>query len=215
MEYIIALGFMVFPVNPKNLEIKTKSRNNTINLADGYEYNLVNRGSLREVSFEVLLPSFKYPFATYIDGFLEPKVYIDYVISLKDSCEPVTLRIRRRHKGKEYNQDILVVVESYKVSEDVNNGFDFMLTLDLKEYRTLESSKLEESATPQSGGATATKDVSVKEYTVVKNDNLWNIAKKHYGDGKKYTIIYEANKDKISNPNFITVGQVLKIPEVK
>ena len=44
-------------------------------------------------------------------------------------------------------------------------------------------------------------------------DNLWNIAKQHYGSGAMYTKIYEANKDLIGgNPNLIFPGQKLIIP---
>lgn len=49
-------------------------------------------------------------------------------------------------------------------------------------------------------------------YTVVKGDSLWKIAKKHYGDPLKWPVIYNANKDKIRNPNRIYPGQVLVIP---
>lgn len=52
----------------------------------------------------------------------------------------------------------------------------------------------------------------VTTYTVVKGDCLWNIAKSFYGAGYKWSTIYEANKDIISNPNLIFVGQVLEIP---
>lgn len=51
-----------------------------------------------------------------------------------------------------------------------------------------------------------------RTYTVVKGDSLWSIAKKMYGNGAKYTTIFEANKDKIKNPSLIYVGQVLTIP---
>ena len=52
-----------------------------------------------------------------------------------------------------------------------------------------------------------------KTYTVKSGDCLYNIAKKYYGDGSKYTKIYEANKKIIgSNPNLIKAGQVLTIP---
>ncbi|MCC8136398.1 MAG: LysM peptidoglycan-binding domain-containing protein, partial [Ruminococcus sp.] len=50
-------------------------------------------------------------------------------------------------------------------------------------------------------------------YTVKSGDCLWNIAKKYYGSGSKYTVIYNANKSVIgSNPNLIYPGQVLTIP---
>ena len=52
-----------------------------------------------------------------------------------------------------------------------------------------------------------------KTYTVKSGDCLYNIAKKYYGDGSKYTKIYEANKKIIgSNSNLIKAGQVLTIP---
>jgi nucleoid-associated protein YgaU len=47
---------------------------------------------------------------------------------------------------------------------------------------------------------------------VVAGDSLSKIAKKIYGDGKRWKEIFEANKDKIKNPDLIHPGQVLKIP---
>ncbi|MBI5573241.1 MAG: LysM peptidoglycan-binding domain-containing protein [Elusimicrobia bacterium] len=43
-------------------------------------------------------------------------------------------------------------------------------------------------------------------------DCLWKIAKKFYGDGKKWKTIYEANKDKIKDPRKIYPKQKLIIP---
>lgn len=51
-----------------------------------------------------------------------------------------------------------------------------------------------------------------RTYTVVRGDCLYSIATKFYGNGSKYTLIYNANKDKIKNPSLIDVGQVLVIP---
>lgn len=52
------------------------------------------------------------------------------------------------------------------------------------------------------------------KYTVKKGDCLWNIAKKFYGKGAKYTVLYNANKKVIGgNPNLIYPGQVLTIPK--
>lgn len=49
-------------------------------------------------------------------------------------------------------------------------------------------------------------------YTVKSGDCLWNIAASYYGDGSQYEKIYQANTDKISDPNLIYPGQVLTIP---
>ncbi len=42
--------------------------------------------------------------------------------------------------------------------------------------------------------------------------SLWRIARKTYGAGLRYTIIYEANKDQIKDPNMIFPGQVFSLP---
>ena len=49
-------------------------------------------------------------------------------------------------------------------------------------------------------------------YKVSSGDTLWKIADKLYGDGEKWKVIYEANKDKLSSPGTIIPGQELVIP---
>lgn len=53
-----------------------------------------------------------------------------------------------------------------------------------------------------------------KTYTVIKGDCLWKIASFWwiYRNGKEWKRIYEANKDKIKNPDLIYPGQILTIP---
>lgn len=43
-------------------------------------------------------------------------------------------------------------------------------------------------------------------------NNLWNIARSLYGSGFSYTVIYEANKDQIRDPNLIYPGQIFETP---
>ena len=52
-------------------------------------------------------------------------------------------------------------------------------------------------------------EVTLKEYA----NKPAKIAKSKYGSGSQYTKIYNANKDKIKNPNLIYPGQVLIIPK--
>jgi nucleoid-associated protein YgaU len=59
----------------------------------------------------------------------------------------------------------------------------------------------------QGGGAAAG-----QTYTVKAGDTLSGIAKQHLGDASKYTKIFEANRDVLSDPDKIKPGQVLKIP---
>ena len=53
-----------------------------------------------------------------------------------------------------------------------------------------------------------------RTYTVVSGDSLSKIAKHQYGDATKWHAIYEANRDKIKNPDLIHPGQVLNIPDI-
>ena len=47
---------------------------------------------------------------------------------------------------------------------------------------------------------------------MVSGDNLSKIARKFYGNADHWHDIFAANRDQISNPDVIRVGQVLKIP---
>jgi len=59
------------------------------------------------------------------------------------------------------------------------------------------------------------KKVSYQEYTVKKNDTLSHIAKRFYDRASKWTLIYEANADKIKDPSRIKPGTVLIIPDIE
>jgi nucleoid-associated protein YgaU len=51
-------------------------------------------------------------------------------------------------------------------------------------------------------------------YTVKAGDTLSKIAKEKLGNAAEYMKIFEANKDLLTDPDKIKVGQVLKIPVV-
>ena len=61
-------------------------------------------------------------------------------------------------------------------------------------------------------GGSTTNAASDQSYTVVAGDSLSKIAKKFYGNANAWNKIFQANKDKISNPDLIRPGQVLRIP---
>jgi nucleoid-associated protein YgaU len=47
---------------------------------------------------------------------------------------------------------------------------------------------------------------------VEKGDTLWGIAQRTYGNGARYTEIFEANREVIEDPDLIFPGQKLRIP---
>lgn len=72
----------------------------------------------------------------------------------------------------------------------------------------------ETAPAPAPSEAVPADDAGMKTYTVKSGDSLWKIAEAMYGNGSKYTEIFEANKDILDNPDKIFPGQELKIPEL-
>jgi len=71
-------------------------------------------------------------------------------------------------------------------------------------------------ATGASGGSDGQGAEVQKSLPVViirKGDNLWRISRRLYGDGVRYTTIYQANQDQIRDPDLIYPGQVFLTPE--
>lgn len=66
------------------------------------------------------------------------------------------------------------------------------------------------AAASASSGASSGK---ARTYTVTAGDSLSKIAKNFYGNAGQYMKIFEANKDKLSDPDKINVGQELVIPD--
>ena len=52
-----------------------------------------------------------------------------------------------------------------------------------------------------------------KFYTVKSGDTLSSIAQSELGDSARYTEIFNANRNILSNPDAIDVGQTLRIPQ--
>jgi len=51
-------------------------------------------------------------------------------------------------------------------------------------------------------------------HKIKANDSLFKLAKRYYNDGSKWKKIFQANKNKMSNPNSLKIGQELLIPNI-
>jgi len=57
-------------------------------------------------------------------------------------------------------------------------------------------------------------DLAPGQIAVVQPGNsLWRIARRTYGEGVRYTVIYEANRQQIRNPDIIFPGQIFTLPK--
>jgi len=64
------------------------------------------------------------------------------------------------------------------------------------------------AAAAAGGGATT----AARTYTVQAGDSLSKISKQFYGDANQYMKIFEANKDKLADPDKVKPGMQLNIP---
>ncbi len=185
------------------------------------EVNILKKPGLTDIDFEILLPNVPYPFAVYPNGFEPAAFYLDKLKKLKISQEAFPFIVNRmRPDGSllfDTNNDMLFSLEEYEIEEDAENGFDLNVKISLKQWRPYGTNKIQinNNASKKKAIATVEKQrptiskQTPKTYTVKQGDTLWAIAKKHLGDGSKYTQLAKINN--ISNPNIIKVGQVIKL----
>lgn len=51
------------------------------------------------------------------------------------------------------------------------------------------------------------------QVVVQPGNSLWRLARRTYGEGLRYSVIYEANKERVRDPDLIYPGQVLQLPQ--
>lgn len=220
--YDFYLKKCLLPIAPPKLTVKINNANETVTLIDEGEINILKKAELTDIEFECRIPQEKYPFAVYKSGFKGADYFLDYFESLKTSKKPFQFIVcRKRPTGKRlFDTNIKVSMEDYKVTEDAENGFDILVKIKLKQWRDYGTKTVNISidvgkanVEPRREAVSSPAPAAAQSYTVVKGDCLWNIAKRFYGNGSKYTVIHDANKSVIGgNPNLIYPGQVLTIP---
>jgi len=123
--------------------------------------------------------------------------------SVLDLMKQLDVRLLNLH----VQDNKLVLRGQAKTNLDSNKVWDQIKVVDRNYQQDLMAEILfekEEAPKPQAP--------EPKTYTVQTGDTLSGIARKHYGDAGKYMKIFEANRDKLSDPNKIQPGQVLTIP---
>ena len=65
---------------------------------------------------------------------------------------------------------------------------------------------------PPAEAPAAAEAAETRFYIIERGDTLWKIASEAYGNGARYTEIFEANREVIEDPDKIYPGQKIRIP---
>lgn len=217
--YLCYMDGILMPVAPSKINTKIKNKNRTITLINEGEANILKSAGLQEISFNMMIPAYKYPFALYLGGiFLPVSYYLEILDRLKNSKKPFQLIIIREGVlgALGFDTNLKVSLEDYQILEDAGNGRDITVSIKLKQYQ--EKTKTVVRVATAVGGGTVkyilekVRDSSKKiekTYKVKEGDTLYTIAKKQLGNGEKYRDLITLNK--LGNSSDIEVGQVIRL----
>lgn len=216
MAYEVYIDDMLLPIPPQKIPIKYPGQNETATLINGEEINITRPPGLAEISIDVVLPQMEYPCAMWDGSVEDAEEFISRLQDLKESGDAFEFIIIR----DSFDTNMDVTLEDYKVSDDVKEGLDLVVSVTMKEARhygtkIMNFTIIEDQATPTAETPEENRPAEqpqAKTYTVKSGDCLWNIAKKQLGDGSRWKEIHDLNRDKISNPNLIHPGLVLVMP---
>lgn len=221
---------LTFPITPGELSINVGSKNKVVTLISEGDINILKSPSLIEVEFEARFPMRKYPYSREVSSF---EAYFEKFTELKEKKKSFRFIVTRTTpNGKRtWDTNLLMALEEFELKEDADEGDDVLMSFKLKQFKEygvklvpISNSKPETTSTSDAPRSTDNKTSESKSYTVKSGDCLWNIAKKFYGNGAKYTVIYNANKSVIestakkygkkssSNGHWIYPGTKLTIP---
>lgn len=217
--YEVYLDDMRLPITPQKIQIKYGNQNKTAELINGEEFNIIRPPGLCEISLDAVIPQSDYPFVVW-DGAGDAEEFIEHLRELKEERSEFEFIVIREGPGSQnfFDTNMDVTLEDYKISDDVKEGMDLLVSLTLKEYQRYGTKIVNFTIMPEQPpqAVETEEDRAVpdtpKTYTVQSGDSLWKVAKKTLGDGNRWSEIYNLNTDKIRNPDLIYPGQVLTLP---
>jgi nucleoid-associated protein YgaU len=139
----------------------------------------------------------------------------DRLNALKQKYQPVLnlmqqLQVRLEHL---HVQDNKLFIGGVAPSEEVKNKLWDQIKLVDPSYSDLIADIRVEQTVRTSGAAVGGSQEQQQTYTVQPGDTLSKISAHFYGDASQYMRIFQANRDKLTDPNKIQPGQKLNIPK--
>lgn len=200
------------PVNPPDLSVSgggTSFTDNTV--IKGGERTVIGDTQLKVVSFSSFFPR-DYD-ATYCSYAKIPKPWdaVKKIEKWRKSGKPVKLLITGT------NINMYCTIRKFDYKEKGGEPGDVYFDLEFKEFKFIKIREIVQDNSKALGKTTSTSgrpntQSSQKTYTVVSGDSLWKIATKFYGNGGRYTEIFNANSPPIKNASLIYPGQTFVIP---
>lgn len=208
--YDIWLGETKFPIAPDKITTRINGNNKTLNLINESEVNQIKGSKLKDIRFDLLLPWNIYPFMLRSEGqvssaeeYLKPEKYLRVLEELKKRKTPFSFKlIRKDCSGKVmWDTSEQVTLENFEITEDAENLFDILVSVELKQYVTYGAKKVKvtKNKTIRKSNVDTKKKKIVKSYTTKKGDTLRLVGKKVYGKNtlNNASVLYKNNKKKI------------------
>ena len=197
---------LVLPVTPAKYFWRHPNAVETVRLDQLGEITLPGGVKMGDCTLEdVLLPAQLYPFC--VPG--ARAAPYEYLYDLEVWSDKAA-KLRWIVSGTSVNASV-ILEEITQGEQDGTN--DLYVTIVMRQWRKPETPVLAVSGSgAQTDRDTQTGAASARTYTVESGDCLWSIAARQLGDGRRWQEIYDRNRDILSNPHRIYVGQQLRLP---
>lgn len=208
-------GF-ILPILPEKIEIDENGDNKTFDVISLGEVNTINLPKLTEISFESFFPKHRGPYVSS-EQLFDPSFYISKIREWREKRQKIRFIFTG---GSPLEVNDLFTIENFKLSENGGEVGDIYYSIELKRYRTYAVKKVvivnntssNKAVTQNTSTQRPVENKPSNTHTVVSGDTLFYIAKRYLGNGNRWREIFNLNKDKISIPEKIYPGQVLRLP---
>lgn len=219
----------VVPVLPEKIKVSVKGQTTSIDIEKFGEVLCKGKRDAMVISFSSFFPSqwgAGYCACTQRE-FRSPKEWHYWLYDLMNASKPCHFVL----EGSPFSINLYADITSYVGNEEGGDVGTISYTVELKEHRTPTVKKHTVKTTAKktttktiTSGKRVNNAITQRTYTIKKGDCLWNIAKKYYGNGAKYTTILNKNRSTLDaaakrygysnckNGNLIFPGTTIIIP---
>ena len=188
----------------ENPTVNTETENPTVLLADNEGIKVVQSGAGPDVMTDVLFDTINYSKdgGVAVTGRGRPEAIVRFYL---DNSPVASTAVDQQGYWTADLSDVEAGIytlrldqldQTGKVSSRIESPFK-------REDREVLAGQIKESASP----------ARINVITVQPGNTLWAISRERYGRGILYVQVFDANKDKIRDPNLIYPGQIFDLPD--